>query len=357
MSRRVFLHIGAPKTGTTYLQSTLAANRTLLAGHGLTYPPTTSGTHFEAAIDLIDHPWGGRLKQVRGEWDTLAASALKAPHDAVISHEVLAAATPEQVRRAHASLPGAEVHVVLTARDLARQIPAEWQETVKHRGRKRFKGFLRRIAAADRTASSEWFWRVQGLPDVLTRWGTGLPPSRIHLVTVPPSGAPRDLLWQRFGSVFGLSPELDLEQGELDNVSLGAVEVAMLRMLNVSLRGRAVPQPVYAEVVRDLIARDTLGGRPAQVRASVPPGSRPFVDQVTDEWVDWVEGSGIDVVGDLADLRPPWPDADAPWDDPDLPATEEMLEAAIEALATVVAHEGDVHRANQKRPVRRRFGL
>ena len=45
---------------------------------------------------------------------------------------------------------------------------------------------------------SMWFWKAQGLPDVLTRWGAGLPPERIHVVTVPQSGAPRDLLWQRY---------------------------------------------------------------------------------------------------------------------------------------------------------------
>jgi hypothetical protein len=359
MSRRVYLHVGAPKTGTTYLQSILANNRALLADHGLTYPETPSGSHFEAAIDLLDHRWGGKLRQARGEWARLATAALRAPGDAVISHEVMAAATAEQVRRAQASLAGAELHVVHTARDLARQIPAEWQEKVKHRGRRKFVGFLRVTSQAQRVSSDQWFWQVQGLPDVLSRWSAGLPPAQVHLVTVPPAGSDPGLLWSRFARVLGVDPDLVLEPGDRDNVSLGIVETAMLRRLNTVLSGRAVPQQVYADVVREAIARDTLGRREHQVRATLPPESRGFVDAVADEWVEWVEGSGIDVVGDLADLRPTWPDADQPWVPPDQPDPEQILEAAIESLAALVELEAERFRAARDSGgrVRRRFGL
>ena len=51
-----------------------------------------------------------------------------------------------------------------------------------------------------------WFWRVQSLPDVLSRWSKGLPPENVHLVTVPQAGAPRDLLWQRYCQAFGIDP-------------------------------------------------------------------------------------------------------------------------------------------------------
>ena len=38
MSRRVYLHVGAPKTGTTYLQDRLTLNADSLAGHGVHFP-------------------------------------------------------------------------------------------------------------------------------------------------------------------------------------------------------------------------------------------------------------------------------------------------------------------------------
>jgi hypothetical protein len=349
MTRRVFLHVGAPKTGTTYLQDTLAANQELLARHGLTYPETRSGSHFEAAIDLIDHRWGGALDKARGAWDAVAASAMRADGDAIISHEVLAAATPEQVRRAQASLEGAEVHVIYSARDLARQIPAEWQETVKHRGRRRFVWFLDMVRDTPRTGSDQWFWRVQGLPDVLGRWGSGLPPEQVHLLTVPQSGAAPGVLWERFAGILGLEPGLEIESGGRSNPSMGAVETTFMRRLNVALKGRAISQPVYAEIVRGLLAHQTLAQREGKVRAELPPDSKPFVDEVTAEWVEWVEGSGIDVVGDLAELESQW--TTGPWTDPDKPRPRLVADAAVAALAEMIVAEAE--RRKEPEPIRK----
>ena len=64
----------------------------------------------------------------------------------------------------------------MPARDLARQIPAEWQETVKHRGRQQFRRFVADLVHDDRTDAKGWFWKVQGMPAVLERWGAELPP-------------------------------------------------------------------------------------------------------------------------------------------------------------------------------------
>ena len=207
MPRRVFLHIGTPKSGTTYLQEKLALNRDAIAEQGLSYPSTRTGNHFEAALDLIEERWAGQLEVARGQWGALVGEARKASGDVLVSHEILAAASPAQVATAMAAFADDEVHIVLTARDLARQIPAEWQENIKHRGRRSFAKFNSMIVKARRTNPDLWFWRVQAIPDVLTRWGNGLPPARIHVVTVPPRDEPRDLLWRRFAGVVGIDPD------------------------------------------------------------------------------------------------------------------------------------------------------
>ncbi len=65
MSRRVYLHIGAPKTGTTYLQDRLALNAKSLTDHDVHFPtksPLVSPGlfQFRAALDLLDQDWGGK---------------------------------------------------------------------------------------------------------------------------------------------------------------------------------------------------------------------------------------------------------------------------------------------------------
>lgn len=335
--RRVFLHVGAPKSGTTYLQERFSANRKLLADQGLFYPDTPNGNHFYPALDVIEREWAGELDRARGRWDHLVADANRAGSDVLVSHEILAAATPEQVGRVFRSFADAEVHVVLTARDLARQFPAEWQESVKHRSRATYNRFARRVMRSARSHPDLWFWRVQSIPDVLTRWGTGLPPGQVHVVTVPPAGSDPDVLWQRFGQVIGLDPDRPYAEATRTNRSIGIAEIAVVRRLNERLRELGVPRETYVPVVRELVVRDTFARRTEMERAVVPLRHRPFVEEVTTEWLEWLRGSGVDVVGDLGDLEPVWPDPEEEHRQPDRPREADVSDAAIEALAAVVA--------------------
>src|SRR5262249_29771413 len=136
MSAKVLLHVGTPKTGTSYLQDVLFRNREVLARSGIAYPATRHDSHFLAALDLMQLPWGGLQAEAIGTWDALARQVREHDGTSIVSHEILATASRAQIGRALESLghgTGTEVHLVLSGRDLVRQIPAEWQENVKHR--------------------------------------------------------------------------------------------------------------------------------------------------------------------------------------------------------------------------------
>ncbi|MCW2785162.1 MAG: hypothetical protein JWP74_1679 [Marmoricola sp.] len=349
MARRVFLHIGTPKSGTTYLQDRFALNRDAIAKAGLTYPLTRTGDHFEAALDLIEERWAGQREVARGQWPALVAEARRTSGDVLISHEIFAAASTTQVATAMAAFEEDEVHVILTARDLGRQIPAEWQETVKHRGRRAFKPFMTEVADARRTSPSLWFWRVQAIPDILTRWGNGLPPSQVHVVTVPPADAPPGALWERFSQLVGIDPAIAGVESTSFNASLGVAEAATIRRLNKLIAGRGVPRERYVELVRELIARETLGPREDTIPVVLPEARWDFVEEVTQEWREWLEGSGVDIVGDLDELRPVRPGADHVWVHPDSPPDAAVADAALAALAAVIS----VQESEEKPVVRR----
>ena len=59
-SPRVVLHIGAPKSGTTYLQRLLWQNRAELAAAGVGLPGENQREMFEAAIEVreVADRWG-----------------------------------------------------------------------------------------------------------------------------------------------------------------------------------------------------------------------------------------------------------------------------------------------------------
>src|SRR5690606_18168222 len=138
--------------------------------------------------------------------------------------------------------------------------------------------------------SDFWFWRVQSLPDVLTRWGAETRPEHVHLVTVPASGGPREALWERFCSVVGLDPNLDYVDSENTNASIGTSEVAALRRLNRILRREGVSRETYVAKVRELVVREVFAHRESET-ARVPAVWHPYVDEIVAGWVEWIEGS------------------------------------------------------------------
>src|SRR4051812_22374835 len=54
-----YLHIGAPKSGTTYLQKTLWNNRAALRDRGVLYPGPDFFSHTHAVLDLTQERFFG----------------------------------------------------------------------------------------------------------------------------------------------------------------------------------------------------------------------------------------------------------------------------------------------------------
>lgn len=337
MSRVVHLHVGAPRTGNAHLRSRLAANSASLAEHGVHFPRGPLGrdpghTHLRAALDLLGENGAGHREHADGSWDALVRKVRRTRGTVVVGHELLSAAPPDKIARAMADLDGSEVHVVFSARDLARQLPAVWQESVKQGGRRTFQRFL-----ADVQRSPEgWFWRSQGLPQVLGRWGAGLEPRHVHLVTLPQDPASPDVLWRRFCTAFGIDPAWAPREADRTDPSMGVAETALIRRLNRRLARDGLTEHHHTALVREILVHQNLAHREGR-RVRLPPHLHPWVDEVAESWVEWAEGSGIHVVGDLADLRPAPPREDVAWVDPDDPPHARVVAAALDALVAMTA--------------------
>jgi hypothetical protein len=159
---------------------------------------------------------------------------------------------------------------------------------------------------------------------------------------------------QRFAGVVGIEPDAGYAESTDFNPSLGIAETAVVRRLNKLLAGKGIPRSAYVDLVREVIARDTLAHRDGQVRAVLPERRWGFVEEVTAEWLEWLDGSGVDVVGDLDDLRPRRPDyTEGSWTHPDKPAPDLVAEAALEALAAVIEDIAPTHKSPVRRIARR----
>lgn len=361
MRRVVYLHIGAPKTGTTYLQDRLTRNARQLGRHGVSIPTsspmvTPALFHFRAALDLLGQDWGGPTGHARGAWPTLVRRIAKAHPRVVVSHEILAPATPAQIGRALSDLADHEVHVVYTARDLGRQLPAAWQESIKQGRKWTFARFLNRVERGN-----AWFARAFDLPGVLTAWGAQVPAERIHVVTVPQRAAAgstadgsADPLWLRFCQVVGIDPAWAPLDSDRENRSLGVAETAVLRQLNRTMARQTRREASYDELIRELLAHQALAGRTGH-RVTLPPHRFGWAEENAERWIGWLARSGVEVVGDPEDLRPRRPAPDSTWHNPDRVPPKQKYQAALVALAEITKEAAS--RPDPNRTLRGRLRL
>lgn len=332
-ARRLYLHIGLPKTGTTSIQDILWRNRTIATDSGLLYAGTSPASHHRAAVDVIPQRYPGWVDHTtEGAWQWLVDQVSVWSGDSVISSELLALARPDETARVLASLDFAEIHLVCTARDLARQIPSVWQEDVKNRRTTPYDDFVRFVRAGREEEIAALFWSYQDLPVVLANWSAGLPPERVHVITVPPRGASSDLLWHRYASVLGVEPESFDTSTPPTNTSLDLAQTEMLRRLNLVV-GESIPWPEYVRVVKGELAEGVLPPLRGRTAITLSAEDRAWTIEVAQRSVAAIESAGYHVVGDLSDLVPA--PAEAGTEVP-LIGDAEVAEVAVRTLAEIM---------------------
>lgn len=320
MPGRVILHVGLMKSGTTYLQGRLNANRDALAAEGICFPGPSWARHARAVSDLI----GGKGGKP-GAWASLREEITGHPGTSIVSMEYLGPIGEPLITRAAESFPGRDVHAVFTVRDLGRSVPAMWQESIKNRQTWEWEDYLAQLR--DGGDAGRRFWRQQDAGRSVSRWARVLGPSQVTVVTVPPPGAPRDELWARFSSVCGIRGT-EWVEAPRSNESLGAASTVMLRRLNLATADLALND--YKRRVKAL-AKYVLSTRRREeepIGFKVPRWLAKEAARIERK----IRASGVRVVGDLAELRP----LDSPGVDPSRVPVASQLDASIAALAEVL---------------------
>lgn len=296
MANRVFLHVGAPKSGTTYLQTVLWANRELLRRRGVLLPGDRPFDHNRASMAVRK----GRLDR-SDVWGRFVEQSRRWKGDVVISHEWFVAATPERARQALRSLEGESVHVVFTARDFVRQVPAGWQESLKLG----FGWSLEEFVQGLETGRNRWSWRALDPAVGLPPWTVGLPPEHVHVVTVPAERGDQGLLWRRFAQACSFDPEGADTGAAQANESLGAESARWLQRIGPALREAVGADQgswqVQYDWIRNTVSHDMLvplGGS----RIGVPEDLATALRERGRATADALTAAGYDLVGRLTDL-------------------------------------------------------
>jgi hypothetical protein len=340
MASQVFLHIGLPKTGTTYLQSVLWGSKAALSRDGYLLPGSSHREHLWAALELQERPnLAKRHPKAPGTLPRLVRAVARHNGPAIITHEFFCGAGRDQAARLVAQLAPAEVHVVITARDTLGMLTAGWAEYVKNGGTKP----LAEMRGNRLGGQGEFGWRTWDLGGVLRRWGRHVPPGQVHVIPMPVPGAPRDQHWRSFAGVLGLDPDRYDAPDEPRNPALGVVQIELLRRINPHLT--AFRKPVDRGTwIRGYLAEQHLVRQDGE-RLGADDEQVAECRRRADRALRIIGRRGYHVVGEVDSLR-------VPAELPDRPHPEDVSDAAllISASTLVAGMLGDIRRTSREGP-------
>ena len=172
--RTAYLHVGLPRSGCGFLESALAEHAEALAEVGIRHPAVSPEEMLRAAVEIRrdHHAWGYQRREVEGTWAEICRRARKGRSDVILSHELLAGCTPDQIDLLLDALSGFEVHAVITSRDPDSQLA---------------------------TAAGG-----EDLGEVAARWARALrSAARVHVLVVPPHAEAASAVWLSLGELVG----------------------------------------------------------------------------------------------------------------------------------------------------------
>jgi hypothetical protein len=334
--RTYYLHIGAPKCGSSYLQALLWKNRATLMRDGVYVPGRSQADHFRAATDFRGQPYVTQAPDDpwRGAWDRLIDDAERSGcSKIVISSEFLADSRAERISARLERLGDADIHVIYATRELGGLLAAAWQQRIQVGPVAPWIEWLEELAGRQGT---DWMWARHHIGKVCAGWAAN-GADEVDVLVLPRSGSAPDELWHRFQSIVGWSARTRVGTRRA-NESLGYSQAELLRRLQHRL-ARVEPRHLRARVTKNVIANQALRKMERVDAPLIPEHLGTWLEAESVGRRDQLVASGARIVGDADDLMPVGSRL-APT--PRGPRDSVMIDAAvnvIERLAATISRE------------------
>lgn len=329
MAQRLILHIGPRKTGTTYLQRVLQLLAPTLESQGVLYPThyregKEDYNHVGAVTDLTHNAetkHGSRWSARDGsQWVALCEVVNAFDGTAILSAEMLGGLRPAAARAFMDGFQADHIDIVITMRDLGRIIPSSWQQHIRNTHTQDYKAYIKRRARERGTGTplemqatwdderNQTFWRGYAYGALVRRWQALAGTDRVSIVTLPPSGSPSHLLWDRFRGALNVSalPEVAPKLPNfVANVGSTESEALLLHAFNVEAKRQGWNRKVANDMQQRLLASGLLD-RPDRGRPLLLPGKwLPTIQGWAQVDIDDLGTTQAPVYGDVADLIVP----------------------------------------------------
>ena len=133
MQRRLIIHAGFPKSGTTALQASFRESAEVLRAADIEYPPSQNDAHHAGVAALVGRSIGWQpSKRDLAAWHNFVQMIKDSKSQTIlISSEFFAAANENQINQIKADFSEFTVQIFFTLRPLNRIIPSIYQQSLK----------------------------------------------------------------------------------------------------------------------------------------------------------------------------------------------------------------------------------
>jgi len=333
--KRLIIHPGFHKSGTTALQESLYKERDLLAANGVLYPHMGRKSHHRAAWAISERTWGwekrGGEKTSKKYWENLVRRINTAKENAVIiSSEFFSELDGEKIRKIRSDLKGREIEILLTLRPLAKLLPSSYQQYLKYGLKVKYEEWLHEIFEnREKTKVSPSFWRRHEHGKVIARWVDIFGSSKVTLLIA--DEAKPDFLFNEVNDF------LKLPKGTLTSVqtgsnrSLNMEEISLLLEINKQFpKERSWDE--YKVFIRDGYVRqltDFVVPANDKSRLLTPDWAVERANNIGRETISELKNLGVSIIGNLDSLG----SASVPIGQPVYPETIDIKTVASAMLA------------------------
>jgi hypothetical protein len=234
--RRLIIHAGFHKSGTTALQEAFDAQSEELKAAGITYPNINRRAHHRIAWSLTGKNWGwgkrGGEKVSPKEWQQLAKSINASDDETIIiSSEFFSELDGDAIRMLFSAIKERKVQAVFTVRPLVKLLGSSYQQYLKYGIKADYEEWLHSVL--DKPGESKinpTFWLRHFHGRVVGKWVDVLGSQAVTVIIVDESRP--EFLFDSINSYLGLPQGFLKSQDTGSNRSLTMEEIALLLEIN-----------------------------------------------------------------------------------------------------------------------------
>ena len=299
------IHIGPPKTGTTYIQGAFRASREFASAQGVHYAgPNCRRVTAVHAIMGIRNPKTGEIPSP-STWRALVDEINGAGDQRVLlSNERFSLAKSNMIRSIVEDVGPDRAHVVVSLRPLSRMLSSQWQQHIQSGTEISYEDFLEQIFSdPDSDRAKSLFWHAQRHDQLIARWAeiVGLQ----NMTVIALDERDHDFVLRAFEQLLGLR-DGTLVAGDRTNRSMTMAEIEIVRSFNEQFFAEGLSRQLHVMVMHRGMTNYIKAREPGpdEPRIETPQWALDRAGEIADEMVDAIVASGVRIVGDPEHLRP-----------------------------------------------------